>query len=199
MVEKLTIGVLGIQGAVTEHKNLMQQALFETKTPGKVVIVKGSDQINNINALIFPGGESTTISKEIIRNKLYNTILKRVNENHLPIMGTCAGCVLLASEVIDNKNHIKLLKLMDIKVTRNAFGRQKESFEIKIKIQGFEKPYNAVFIRAPIINKVWGKCKKIAEIDKKIIIARQNNLLALSFHPELTDDTRIHKYFLNLI
>ena len=88
---------------------------------------------------------------------------------------------------------------MDMKVRRNAFGRQKESFEQEIKIDGFDKPYNAVFIRGPIIEEVWGNCKPIAKIDSKIVIARQNKFLALSFHPELTDDLRIHKYFLNII
>ncbi len=114
-------------------------------------------------------------------------------------MGTCAGCVLLAKEIVDKNNDISLLNAMDMKVERNAFGRQKESFEKGIKIKGFSKPYNAVFIRAPIIKKVWGKCEIIGETNRKIIAARQDNFLALSFHPELTDDIRIHEYFLNMI
>jgi len=114
-------------------------------------------------------------------------------------MGTCAGCVLLAKEIVGKNNDISLLHAMDMKVERNAFGRQKESFEKCIKIKGLSKPYNAVFIRAPIIKKVWGKCEIIGETNKKIIAARQDNFLALSFHPELTDDIRIHEYFLNMI
>jgi 5'-phosphate synthase pdxT subunit len=114
-------------------------------------------------------------------------------------MGTCAGCVILSSEMTDDKKDVKLLSGMNTRVKRNAFGRQKYSFEKNIKIKGFSKEYNAVFIRAPIIEKVWGNCEILAEIDKKIVMARQGNLLALSFHPELTDDTRIHKYFLGML
>ena len=88
---------------------------------------------------------------------------------------------------------------MNMQVDRNAFGRQKESFEKTIHIQGFSSPYNAVFIRAPAISKIWGKCKILAKIDKKIVMARQDNILAISFHPELTNDLRIHKYFLDMI
>lgn len=114
-------------------------------------------------------------------------------------MGTCAGCVLLASEMTDNTQNVKLLSAMDTLVKRNAFGRQRESFEKNIDIKGFTEPYNAVFIRAPVIEKVWGNCEILAAVDKKIVMARQGNLLALSFHPELTDDLRIHKYFLDMI
>jgi 5'-phosphate synthase pdxT subunit len=114
-------------------------------------------------------------------------------------MGTCAGCVLLAKELFDNNKDVKLLHAMDMQVERNAFGRQKESFEKNININGFSSPYCAVFIRAPLIKKVWGKCEVIAEMDKKIVMARQDKFLALSFHPELTDDLRIHRYFLDMI
>jgi len=116
-------------------------------------------------------------------------------------MGTCAGCVLLASSFSDEKNDdIKLFEAIDMRVERNAFGRQKESFEKTINIKGFNEPYNAVFIRAPLINKIGEKVEVLSRIDdEKIIMARQNNCLALSFHPELTDDLRIHKYFLDMI
>ena len=98
-----------------------------------------------------------------------------------------------------DENNNKLLHAMDMKVERNAFGRQRESFERNIRIKGFSKLYNAVFIRAPIIKKVWGKCEIISEIDKKIIAARQDKFLAFSFHPELTNDFRIHEYFLEML
>ena len=114
-------------------------------------------------------------------------------------MGTCAGCVILASNLSDNFNDVKPLSAIDMQVKRNAFGRQRESFEKNIDIKGFSKPFNAVFIRAPIIEKVWGECEILSKIDKKIIMVRQGPFLALSFHPELTDDLRIHKYFLDLI
>ena len=149
--------------------------------------------------MIIPGGESSTISRSFIKSGIYDAIIQRLRQNNLPIMGTCAGCILLAKEIIGDKGNTKLLNAIDMQVKRNAFGRQKESFEINVKIKGFSKPYHAVFIRAPIIKKVWGKCEILAKMDEKIIAARQDKFLALSFHPELTDDLRIHRYFLDMI
>ena len=149
--------------------------------------------------MVFPGGECTTISRILYKSELHDAISKRIKENNLPVMGTCAGCVILASEMTDNTIDVNLLSAMDIHVKRNAFGRQRESFEKNINIKGFSEPYNAVFIRAPVIKKVWGNCEVLAEVDKKIVMTRQDNLLALSFHPELTDDLRIHKNFFDMI
>ena len=200
MVKKVSIGVLGIQGAVSEHINAMTNALNETGYNGETFVVKQKEDIKNIDALIMPGGESSTISRVLNNSNLYDTISKRITENDLAVIGTCAGCVILAKEILnDPKKEIKQLSKMDIQVERNAFGRQKESFEKTIQIKDFSSPYNAVFIRAPIIRKTWGKCKALATIDEKIVTARQDRLLALSFHPELTDDIRIHKYFLEMI
>lgn len=106
---------------------------------------------------------------------------------------------MLAREIVGDEDEIKLLNAMDMKVERNAFGRQKESFERRIEIKGFFEPYNAVFIRAPIIERVWGKCDILSEIDRKIVAARQGKFLALSFHPELTNDLRVHEYFLEMV
>ena len=199
MVRKVSIGVLGIQGAISEHIASMEAALKETNTPGKIFVVNHKEKMTDIDALILPGGESTAISRVLHKSDLYNIIYERIKENNLPTMGTCAGCVILSKELSDNVKDVKLLNAMDMQVERNAFGRQKESFEKPIYIQGFSSPYNAVFIRAPIIKKVWGKCKVLAKIDKKIVMARQNNTLAVSFHPELTSDLRIHKYFLDMV
>jgi len=199
MVKKIQIGVIGIQGAITEHINSVNRVLKETNTPGQVYIIKEKKQLKNVNGLILPGGESTTISKILFKSRLNEAISKKIEENSLPIMGTCAGCVILSKNLIDDTKGLNLLSVMDMAVRRNAFGRQKESFEHKIEIEDFTKPYNAVFIRAPVIEKVWGTCKILAKIDKKIVMARQDNLLALSFHPELTDDLRIHKYFLDML
>lgn len=149
--------------------------------------------------MIIPGGESTTISRILFKSGVYDAILQRLQQDTLYIIGTCAGCVLLAKEIVGNKDDVKLLHTMDMQVERNAFGRQKESFEKSIRIKGFSEPYNAIFIRAPTIKKVWGKCEILSEIDKKIIAARQDKFLALSFHPELTNDLRIHEYFLEMI
>jgi len=200
MVRKVSIGVLGIQGAISEHITSMEATLKVTSTPGKVFIVNHKEKMNDIDALIIPGGESTTISRILHQSDLYNITSKRIKETNLPIMGTCAGCVILSKELSDDAKDVKLLKAMDMQVERNAFGRQKESFEKPIDIKGFSSPYNAIFIRAPIINKTWGNCEVLAKIDKKkIVMARQNNILAISFHPELTSDLRIHKYFLDMI
>jgi len=199
MVGEISIGVIGIQGAVSEHIKSMENTLEETSTPGKVFVVKKKEDIDNIDGLLIPGGESTTISRILFKSSLYSAIFKRIEEKNLPIMGTCAGCVILASKISNNSKDIKLLNALEMQVKRNAFGRQGESFEKKINIKGFIKPYNAVFIRAPIIEKVWGSCKILAKIEKNIVMARQDNVLALSFHPELTNDLRIHKYFLDII
>jgi len=199
MVNNISIGILGIQGAVSEHVTAMTRTLKEKDAKGTVFVVKHKEQINGIDGLIIPGGESTTISRVLHKSGIYDEILKRVEESNLPIMGTCAGCVILAKEITDHAAEVEPLYLMDMHVKRNAFGRQRESFEQRIDINGFTQPYNAVFIRAPLITKVWGKCKILAKIDKKIVMARQDNLLASSFHPELTDDLRIHEYFLEII
>jgi len=199
MVKKISIGVIGIQGAVSEHIASMEKARRETNILGKVFVIKNKQEINEIDALILPGGESTTISGILYKSGLHDAIFKRIKENSLPIMGTCAGCVILASEMTDRTKDVNLLSAMDMHVKRNAFGRQRESFEKNINIKTFSEPYNAVFIRAPVIKKVWGNCEVLAEVDKKIVMTRQDNLLALSFHPELTDDLRIHKYFLDMI
>jgi 5'-phosphate synthase pdxT subunit len=199
MVDVISVGILGIQGAISEHITLMTKALEKARIPGKIVVVNRKNEIDEIDALILPGGESTTISRVLQQSGLYDTIVRRIQENTLPILGTCAGCALLAKEITDRNHHIQPLQAMDIQVTRNAFGRQKESFEQDIDFKGFSQPYHAVFIRAPLITKVWGTCDVLAKLDEKIVAARQDNFLALSFHPELTDDLRVHTYFLEMV
>lgn len=200
MVKYLSIGILGIQGAISEHVTAMANILKErSDIDGKAFVVRNKREIDEINALILPGGESSTIYRVLDKSGLYDAINKKIRENSLPIMGTCAGCVLLGNEIVNNTKEIKPLNAMDMQVERNAFGRQKESFEQNIDIKGFSSPYNAVFIRAPIIKKTWGKCEILAKMDKKIVAARQGKFLALSFHPELIGDLRIHEYFLDMI
>jgi 5'-phosphate synthase pdxT subunit len=122
-----------------------------------------------------------------------------MKQRNIVLMGTCAGCVLLAKKLTEQSDDIRLLGAMDMQVERNAFGRQKESFERLVQIKGFASPFPAVFIRAPLITKVWGSCTVLATVDKEIVMARQENYLALSFHPELTNDLRIHRYFLQML
>ncbi len=199
MVKELAIGVIGIQGAVSEHVNCVKRIFREDNiTNGKCFVIRTKEEIRDIDALILPGGETTTISRVLYKSGMYKEISKRLMGKNLPIMGTCAGCVLLANKLINDTKDVKLLGAMDMAVERNAFGRQRESFEQIIEIPDFSEPYNAVFIRAPIIRKVGKNCEVLAKIDKKIVMARQNNILALSFHPELTNDLRIHRFFLDM-
>ncbi|VVB60858.1 Pyridoxal 5'-phosphate synthase subunit PdxT [uncultured archaeon] len=199
MVAIVTIGVLSLQGAVSEHLASMNRVFQVEKQKGKAILVRQPQDIDVCDALIIPGGESTTISRILVNSGMHDVISERINQNNIAIMGTCAGCVLLAKELIDTKTDLRLLQAMDMQVERNAFGRQKESFEKSIAIKSFTTPYNAVFIRAPIITKVWGTCKVIATVGKEIVMTRQSNYLALSFHPELADDLRIHRYFLEML
>jgi len=188
-------GVLAIQGAVSEHIETLKKILdFEKK--GSVVIVRKKENLEKIDALIIPGGESTTISKLIVKNVLYLDIKKR-GEEGMPIMGTCAGAIILSKKVDDER--VKNLDLMNIETQRNAFGRQVDSFEAPVKIKGFDKDFPAVFIRAPLIIDVWGDAEILCKIKDRIVMVKQNNLFALSFHPELTNDLRIHEYFLDFV
>lgn len=188
-----------------EHLKAVNDAVNELGLKGESVPIRRPSQLDNVDGLIIPGGESTTISKLIQKFELYDKIVSLATDDNIPIMGTCAGCILLArEEVQDEDTEVRLLELMEISVIRNAFGRQRESFEHDVNIDGFTDPFHAVFIRAPMIIKVWGECKVLARLEgegneEKIVIARQDNLLALAFHPELTPDTRIHEYFIDMI
>jgi 5'-phosphate synthase pdxT subunit len=196
----MKIGVVAFQGAVSEHVSILNKTFSKMNLQGSIIEVKRKDDLKDLSGLIIPGGESTTISKLIKKSDMPDSIREKA-ESGMPVMGTCAGCILLAKEGDEEVTNTKteLLNLMDMKITRNAFGRQKESFETKIEIEGLKEPYNAVFIRAPAILKVWGGCKVISKYQNKIIMARQDNLLAASFHPELTDDIRVHELFLKMI
>ena len=195
----LSIGVLAIQGAVSEHVAMLKHALRAQKLSGNVSIIRKQSDMASLDGLILPGGESTTISKMMQKTGLFTAISKRIAADNLYVMGTCAGCVLLATELDHPDEEITLLQAMDMQVKRNAFGRQYESFEQEITFSGFPDPYHAVFIRAPVITKTGEACTILATLDKKSVVARQNKFLALSFHPELTDDIRVHSYFLQMM
>jgi len=200
MVNNINIGILGIQGAISEHNTIIQKTLNSSNKVGKISIITKPKDLEKINALVIPGGESTVISKFLTKTKLNSAIKKKVNKEKIAVMGTCAGAVIISSKISNQiKNEIELLDLINIEVERNAFGRQKESFEKKIKIKNFNSPFNAVFIRAPAITKVGDNIDIYAKINKKIVMARKDNILAVSFHPELTNDLRVHKLFLDMI
>lgn len=191
------IGVLALQGDVSEHMQSMSKAMEELGVRGSVSPVKKVDNLKNIDGIIIPGGESTTISRIMHKKGLTEKIREMYGEGSIAIMGTCAGCIILAKEIEGGR--VEGLKLMDMKVIRNAFGRQKESFEASVYVEGLEGAYHAVFIRAPVIEKVWGDCRAIAKFGETIVGASQERLLAFSFHPELTDDFRIYRLFLDMI
>lgn len=196
----MKIGIIAVQGAVTEHINAVKRALSEPDTEGDTLPIRKEKDLDDIDGLVIPGGESTTISKYLKRLNMFDKI-KNLAMDGLPIMGTCAGCILLAKEgdAEVEKTDTELLGLMDMAVDRNSFGRQRESFETEIEIKGFNSPYHAVFIRAPVIKRVWGDCEVLASIDEGIVMVKQDNMLATTFHPELTQDLRLHKLLLELI
>jgi len=194
------IGVLALQGSLIEHIALLERLGVEPPA------VKLPKDLVGLDGLIIPGGESTTIGKLAATYKLTDG-LKRLAEDGLPMWGTCAGMILLAKE-IEGATQLRL-DLMDIVVERNAFGRQVESFEADLLIPALDvvsseeekgKRFHAVFIRAPWIKRVGEGVEVLAALNESVIVAaRQRNLLATAFHPELTEDTRFHRYFLNMV
>jgi pyridoxal 5'-phosphate synthase pdxT subunit len=188
------IGVLALQGDVSEHVLALEKA-----GQGKVQVVefRKSGQIEECQALVLPGGESTTICRQLESSGLTEE-LKAAARQGKPILATCAGLVLVSSE-IEGDSLVKPLGLMDIKISRNAFGPQRDSFEADIQIKGLDRPYRAVFIRAPAIAKAGSSVEVLARVGGAVVAARQKNLLALAFHPELTEDPRIHQIFLKML
>jgi 5'-phosphate synthase pdxT subunit len=196
MLSFMQVGVLAIQGDVSEHVESVRRALDYFNIEGSVTYIRRAQEIRKLDYIIIPGGESTTISRLMLKTGIYEEILRRANSGELGVIGTCAGSILMASEVLDD-NRVKPLRLMDMSVRRNFFGRQRESFETFIDIEGLGK-YHAVFIRAPVIERCWGRCKVLATIGDKIAMAKEDKFTALIFHPELTDDYRIYKLFFDL-
>ena len=191
----MKIGLLALQGDFAEHIAMLKRLYVETSE------VRLPEHLNGLDGLIIPGGESTTIGKLAVAYNLMEP-LKLFGQRHA-IWGTCAGAIFLSKDISRDQ---PLLGLMDIKVQRNAFGRQVDSFEIDLDVPelkqttGSDAPYHAVFIRAPIIESVSGDAKILASVpDGRIVAAQQGHLLATSFHPELTNDTRFHEYFLSLV
>jgi 5'-phosphate synthase pdxT subunit len=194
------IGVVGLQGAISEHIEAVERAMRSLGVEGKASWIRGAEEIDKLDGVIIPGGESTTIGKLMTKGGLFQKIQERARSG-MPVLGTCAGLILLAKEGDEQVERTgqPLLDLIDMKVTRNAFGRQRESFEVDLEIPALgERPFRAVFIRAPAIERVWGETKPLADYQGKIVAAQQGKLVAMAFHPELTPDTRAHEYFLRL-
>jgi 5'-phosphate synthase pdxT subunit len=188
----IRIGVLALQGAVSEHIDTFRLALetMDLSEHSFVVPVRRANEISSLDGLAIPGGESTTISRLIDKNQMRRPI----EEFEGGIFATCAGMVLVATEVDDSRIHT--LGLIDMNVERNAFGRQKESFETDLEINGFDTPYHAIFIRAPVVTSCGAGVEVLSKIEKGIVAVRKDRHYALAFHPELSTDPRIHIRFI---
>lgn len=186
----MKIGVLAMQGAYAEHISILKSLEVYT------VEIRNKEDLKEIDGLIIPGGESTTMGKLIRALDIYEDLKEKI-ESGLPVWGTCAGMILLAKSIYEDD--IKHLATMDIEVRRNAYGRQLGSFGTKSFVKGIGEDVEMIFIRAPYIESVGKKVEVLSVIDGNIVAAKENNMLVTSFHPELTEDNRVHKYFVNLV
>lgn len=184
------VGILGLQGDFAEHEQILCACGVEP------LIIRSLPELNLVNRLIIPGGESTTMNLLLTRFNMGEKLLRLIQDG-MPVYGTCAGLIVLAKEVINGI--VSPIASMNITAERNAYGRQVESFQTELSIPVIgEKLFCSVFIRAPIIQKVDSSVEVLAYFNDKPVMARENNLLVSSFHPELTEDLRIHRYFLKL-
>jgi 5'-phosphate synthase pdxT subunit len=194
---QLTIGVLAVQGDFAEHAAMLRRAAADVDNPTSVVVreVRTPRDLVDLDGLIVPGGESTTIGKLLVAYGLEQPIRSAARDG-LPVWGTCAGMILLARDIVGGEPDGRI-GLMDLTVRRNAFGRQLDSFEVELPFTGLDRPIHAVFIRAPLIERVGPQAEALATLpDGRVVAARQDNLFATAFHPELTPDTRLHAWFI---
>jgi 5'-phosphate synthase pdxT subunit len=188
----MKVGVLALQGDVREHQHALEKA---RATP---VFVKHPDQLGDIDALIVPGGESTTIGKLLDRFGLLDPIAEQAHAG-MPLFGTCAGAILMAKEIVGRDDAPHRLGLLDVSVRRNAYGRQIDSFEADLDVAGMDRRVRAVFIRAPIVESVGSGVEVLATYEDRPVLVRERNLWASTFHPEMTDDHRVHQLFVNAL
>jgi 5'-phosphate synthase pdxT subunit len=198
----VNIGILAVQGDVAENLSATRMAMDELGVEGVVIEVKNPDQISDLDGLVIPGGESTVIGTL----SLVNGSLKKIKEkiaSGMPVLGTCAGMILLSKKAKDRvvgKMEQPLLDYLDIEIERNAFGRQKDSFEADITLEKIGVPkFPGVFIRAPSVIDAGKDVEILSKFNEKIVAVKQGNIIGTSFHPELTADLSIHKYFVNLV
>jgi pyridoxal 5'-phosphate synthase pdxT subunit len=187
----MKIGILALQGAFREHEQMLQNLGAET------VLVKKPEHLEGLDGIVIPGGESTSIGRLLREYQLIEPIRKMASEG-MPVFGTCAGMIVMAKEIVGGEE--PHLALMDVSVNRNSFGRQVDSFETDLDIPAIgDSPFPAVFIRAPHIASVGKACEVLGTYQDRIVAVKQGNLLALSFHPELTNDDRFHRLFLKMV
>lgn len=198
----LKLGVLAIQGDVAENVSSLENSISELNQDATVNVVKTPEDIAELDGLIIPGGESTTIGQLSLVNGSLKEIKQKV-ESGMPVLGICAGMVLLANNASDKvvgKIEQPLFDFLDVDLERNSFGRQRESFESNISLDSIGiSNFNGVFIRAPTITTVSNDIEVLAKLNEKIVAIKKGNIIGTSFHPELTEDLAIHKYFVNLV
>jgi len=199
---ELNIGVLAVQGDVAENVRTTEDALKELDESGTVQTVKTPDQIAKLDGLIIPGGESTMIGQLSLVNGSLKQVKEKI-ESGMPVFGICAGLILLSKKakdrVVGNMDQ-PLLELLDVQVERNSFGRQRDSFEAEISMDSLNIPkFTGIFIRAPSISEAENNVEIVSKFNEKIVAVKQQNILATAFHPELTTDSSLHKYFVNMI
>lgn len=198
----LNVGVLSIQGDVQENLLSTKTAIDELGIDAKVSDVKTPEEISQLDGLIIPGGESTTIGQLSLVNGSLKALKEKI-ENGMPTLGICAGMIMLSKTADDRvvgKTDQPLLDIFDIKLERNSFGRQRESFEADVSMDSIDIPkFNGVFIRAPSVSDVGSDVEVLSKFNERIVAIKKGNIIGTSFHPELTKDTSLHKYFLNLV
>lgn len=182
------VGVLALQGAFASHRDALDNCGVDT------ILVRHPDDLLGLDGLVIPGGESTTISNLLVSSGLLDPIRAAIDSG-LPVFGTCAGMILMASKIVDGRDDQIHFDLLPMSVRRNAYGRQVDSFETDLDVAGFDVPFHAVFIRAPMIVEVDDQVEVLATYGERPVLVRLNNRFASSFHPELTDDIRIHRLF----
>jgi len=188
------IGIVGFQGDVSEHSDILQRLSREEGMEISVRLIRKKEDLEGIDGLIIPGGESTTIYKLLKQYSIYDLIKERI-ERGLPVMGTCAGVILLSRDTGDER--VEGMGALDVRINRNAYGRQINSFIDEVEIKGLGR-FKAVFIRAPVIESV-ENAEVLSEHEGNAIMVRSGNILGMTFHPELTQDIRIHKLFTDII
>jgi 5'-phosphate synthase pdxT subunit len=198
----LQVGVLAIQGDVQENILSTQKAFEDLGIDGTVIDVKTADDVKNLDGLIIPGGESTTIGQLSLVNSSLRVIKEKI-ERGMPVFGICAGMILLSKTADDRvvgKTNQPLLDLLAVKLERNSFGWQRESFEAEITMDSINIPrFRGIFIRAPSISEIDSDVEVLSKFNEKIVAIKKGNIIATSFHPELTKDISLHKYFINLV
>ncbi len=186
----ITAGVLAVQGDVSEHVDAVERAADDVGEQVDVRTVRSAGIVPDCDVLLMPGGESTTISRLIHRDDIAPEIREHVAAGK-PVLATCAGLIVAAEDAGDDR--VETLDILDVTVERNAFGRQKDSFEAPLSVDGLDDPFPAVFIRAPVIDEVGPEVDVLASWDDRPVAVRQGPVVGLSFHPELTEDSRLHR------